>query len=124
MRLHSNKLTTSDIYSAMDAAKVSGNVAHHIHFSVFTDHRSRTRNKAWEIQLGTYHKLPGDKRGWKNTGQYGADSVGNGQGLYAATYDEWGYFIAELYKLDPELVFGHYKSLETFQRVTENKYAA
>lgn len=116
MRLHTNKLTWQDISKALQTAKQSGNVASHIHFESQSEHGSRSHARAFEIQLGTYSKLPGDKRRYKNSGQYGASNV------YAATYDEWGYFIKELFVLDPELVFGHYKSQADFNNQTKHVY--
>lgn len=122
MRLHSDLHTTKTIYAAMSQAKDDGRVADHVFFYIFDDRGSRTRDRAWEIQLGTYDKLPGDKRGWKNTGQYGADSKLNGGGIYAATYDEWGWFIAELFNYDKDAVFGGYKGRDDFNSQTRNKY--
>jgi len=118
MRLHSSKLQYAHVYGALKAAKDAGRVANHVHFVTCTDHQSRSRARAWEIQLGTYVKDPGDKRRWKNSGDHGADSV------YAATYDEWGYFIAELFQQDPDAIFGGYKGLQDFDGQTGFKYDA
>lgn len=117
MRLHTNTLDMSDVHKALKTAKDNGTVAEHIHFEAFSQHGSRSHARAFEIQLGTYSKLPGDKRRYKNSGQYGASNI------YAATYDEWGYFIKELFELDPELVFGNYRGLEDFNRQTKYAYA-
>ncbi|UDL16708.1 hypothetical protein SEA_ATUIN_315 [Arthrobacter phage Atuin] len=123
MRLHSNTLTDSDIRDSIQAAKDAGKIDRLVGFEIFDDKGSRTRAKAWEIQLGWYgDKVRGDGRRWKNTGKSGADSYGNGGGCYAATYDEWGWFIAELYKRDANLVFGHYKTRELFNDYTKNAY--
>jgi hypothetical protein len=116
MRLHTNSLEWSDLYKALNSAKGKGLVASHIEFVTSSSHGSRTHNRAFEIQLGTDTKISGDKRRYKNSGQYGASNV------YAATYDEWGWFIKELFTLDNELSFGHYKSFDDFNRMTENKY--
>lgn len=123
MRLHSNTLRYADIYGALKAAKDAGKVDGLVQFETFEDKGSRSRSRAYEIQLGWYgDKQPGDGRRWKNTGNRGADSEYNGGGCYAATYDEWGWFIAELYKMDPELIFGHYKTRDTFNSMTKNAY--
>lgn len=116
MRLHTNKIEWKDLYNALHAAQATGKVASHISFVTNSEHGSRSHKRAFEIQLGTDTKLPGDKRRFKNSGTRGASNV------YAATYDEWGWFIKELFARDNELTFGHYKSLEEFTRMTDGKF--
>jgi hypothetical protein len=123
MRLHSNTLTVRDIETALQQCKHDGTVDGFVQFETFDVRKSQSRNSGFEIQLGWYGtKQPGDGRRWKNTGNRGANSEGNAYGVYAATYDEWGYFIAELFRLDSDLTFGHYKSLEVFNSMTKNQY--
>lgn len=123
MRLHSNTLTVRDIESALMECKMARTVDNFVQFETFATKGSRTRTNGFEIQLGWYgNKVAGDGRRWKNTGNRGADSEYNGGGCYAATYDEWGYFIAALYRMDSELVFGHYKTREFFNSYTKNVY--
>lgn len=124
MRLHSNTLTVRDIETALQQCKHDGTVDGFVQFETFDTKGSRTRKNGFEIQLGWYGtKEPGDGRRWKNTGNRGASSDWNtGGGCYAATYDEWGYFIAALYRMDTELVFGHYKTREFFNSYTKNAY--
>lgn len=116
MRLRTDVLDWKEVHEALQRAKDSGKVAEHIHFEIFTDHGSRTHKRAFEIQLGTYNKVAGDKRGWKNSGTHGAGAV------YAATYDEWGWFIAELYAKDENMIFGHYKGYDHFLKYTNYAY--
>jgi hypothetical protein len=116
MKLHSDILNRDSINRAMDNAKAAGDVARHVHFYIFEESRSRKRANGFEIQLGTYTKVPGDKRGHKNSGNGGASSV------YAATYDEWGWFIAELFRMDPDAIFGNYKGLKDFDGQTRFQY--
>ncbi len=119
MRLHTNTLKENDIYVALNNAKDAGKIDRLVQFETLEDKGSRTRERAFEVQLGWYgEKVKGDGRRWKNTGNNGADS----DGCYAATYDEWGWFIAELYRLDSALVFGHYKDRATFNTMTKNAY--
>lgn len=117
MRLHSDILTSSDILEALKRAKDAEKVAGHVGFEIFEERGSRSRKRAFEIQLGTYQKFKGDKRGWKNSGKHGAGDV------YAATWREWGFFIKELFEMDPELTFGHYKSENEFHRMTNYAFA-
>lgn len=123
MKLHSDTLNVRDIEAALMQCKLDGKVNSFVRFETFDVKGSRSRQNGYEIQLGWYGtKIPGDGRRWKNSGNYGADSERNGNGVYAATYDEWGWFIAELYRLDGNLVFGHYKDRATFNSMTKNAY--
>jgi hypothetical protein len=123
MRLHSDKIGYTDVKAALLNAQNAGKVSREVMFETFEPKGSRSRKNAWEIQLGWYgEKVTGDGRRWKNTGNRGADSAYNGNGCYAATYDEWGWFIAELYRMDSELIFGHYKTREVFDSMTRYAY--
>ena len=42
----------------------------------------------------------------------------DGYGEKAATWDEWGVFIAFLYEIDPAARIGHYTGRENFRQVT------
>jgi hypothetical protein len=114
MKLHTDTLTRQDIRNALQSAKDAGRVDGRVYFCTLDERGSRARKHAYEVQLGWMgDKEPGDGRRWKNSGSSGADSV------YAAFYGEWGWFIDELYKLDPELVFGHYKTRDMFDAMTK-----
>ena len=41
---------------------------------------------------------------------------------HAATWDEWGIFIAELFKLDPDAKIGQYKTHDDFLAYTADMY--
>lgn len=113
--MHSDKLTASDIREALKSAKDLNEVDALVDFEVLEGRGSRTRKAGFEIRLAWYgEKVKGDGRRWTNSGTSGADTGG----FYAATYDEWGWFIAELFKADPNMVFGHYKDLNTFDTMT------
>ena len=75
--------------------------------------RSMSHPFRYEIQLGTDDKSTGPtkSRRFKNTGAYGADQV------WAATYDEWGYFIQRVFQLDPTAKFGQYTSMADLDAV-------
>ncbi len=40
----------------------------------------------------------------------------------AATYDEWGFFIATLYEIDPNMIAGPYKGIDDFNTKTKHAY--
>lgn len=120
MKLHSDTLSAERVFSALRQAKQQGRVSPDIEFVQFDAEKSRSRRYGFKIQLGTYDKTsgPSKSRRYKNSGQYGADSV------YAATYDEWGWFIAALLDMDAEAVFGGYRGRDDFNRQTGSKYVA
>lgn len=119
MRLHSDIHTWSTIREALDRAKAAGHVSPNVHIEESGIHGSRKRKAAIEIKLGTYVKIKGDGRRYVNTGNRGADAEA---GLYAATYDEWGWFIAELFAADPEATFGNYDGVTDFDSTTRFKF--
>ncbi len=41
---------------------------------------------------------------------------------YAATYDEWGYWLAALFAIDPEMLAGNYKGVDSFHALTKGAY--
>jgi len=112
MRIHSDVLTTDDFYRA---ARAVSEVAPDIYVDSCSVHGSRSRAHGYEVALrgsGRRHvRRP-------NSGRFGATSDNS----YAATYHDWGWWLAELYRLDPDMVAGHYKSAEDFHRQTEDKY--
>lgn len=122
MRLHSNEHSWDSIHRALATQKGLGNVAHSVYIDKCEPHGSRSHDKAFEVHLACDEKVKGDKRFWTNSGNRGANSEANGTGTYAATYDEWGYFIAQLFDVDPQMKFGTYTDHDQFHRVTEYKY--
>lgn len=117
MKLHSNLLTGTQIHTALRDSQTAGLVASTVYFHIFAEKNSRSRDHAFEIQLGCWEKIKGDNRGWKNSGGSGASDV------YAATYAEWGHFITALYEVDSEMVFGQYKGVEDFNDQTAYMFA-
>lgn len=123
MRLHTTTHTRTTINEALNRAKSAGKVAGHVHLWICDEYGSRKRARAFEIRLGTHTKIKGDKRGWTNTGTRGANSTDNGEGMYAATYDEWGWFIAELFAAEPDAIFGPaYDGVAGFEAATRYAY--
>jgi hypothetical protein len=125
MKLHSDVLDILSIRGAMEKAKGHGLVTHDIEFVEFQLQGSRSRKAGYEIQLGTYDQGSGPtkSRHYKNGGNMGATSGHyTTDRVWAATYDEWGWFIVELFNTDPEAIFGPYKGVRSFHAQTQNKY--
>ena len=120
MKLHSDYIDADGAMLAMRRAKSAGNVSYDIEFLVFNAQNSRSREFGYEIQLGTYNKTSGPtkSRRFKNSGTSGAGY------LYAATYTEHGWFIAELFAMDAEAIFGPYKGVQSFNEQTDNRFAS
>lgn len=102
MRLHTDLIDASHIERA---ARVAGVEAR------WTAHGSRQADHAFEVVLEGSGRTGGQ---WGNAGQ-------------AATWDEWGMFLAELYKVDCHMVAGPYKgadpeSYEGFHFLTDGRY--
>lgn len=110
MKLHAN-LTATEVSAAMRAVKDRDLVAPDVHFAVWESGPSRTHAHRYEIQLGTcwQHSLPASY-----TDQYGrklhvrrARNSGRGDGSpWAATWHEWGWFMAEIFAADPGARWG------------------
>lgn len=89
MRIHSEKITASDIFAATKANGMTGVYAEVMH------HRSRTHTRAFEVAL------TGNSGRRVNTGTSGAHEEN-----HAATWDEWGIFLAHLFAVDPQARVG------------------
>lgn len=106
MRLHTDTLTMSDLYAALP----SGVSAH------ITPKGSRKRARAFEVTLYV-HEKDALHRHFGNSGGYGAsDEV-------AATWDEWGIWMARLYDIDRDALVGRYRDFSHFQEVTSKERA-
>jgi hypothetical protein len=140
MRLHT-KLTCAEVHRALEQAKKAGHVAPDVRFTTESVHSSVTHLRAFEVQLGTYCKtsLPAgytDQHGhrlsvrrYKNSGAGGAasdDEYGR-CAVWAATWHEWGWFMAGVFAADPGARFGtakgwHYAGRADFDRKTEGVF--
>ena len=124
MKLHT-KLSSHDVYDSMAVTKARGLMTKDVKFTQFIEQPSRSHPNGFLIQLGTHDKRSGPKnsRYYKNTGKRGANSGRyEGYPMWAATYDEWGWFIADIFDRDPDAKFGHYTSQKRFNELTNNKY--
>lgn len=112
MKLHSDILTESDIREALASAQRRGNVAPQVQFAEFDAAGSRSRKHSWNIGLEAAYKADGDKRLRR---MHRRDD-------WAATYEEWGWFIAELFAKDENMIFGTYKGWDSFLNQTNFKF--
>lgn len=102
MKLHSAKITSADVYAAARRAGVSVNE--------LTEHGSISHGKALSVYLEGSSSRQSNQRDHK-----------------AATWDEWGVVMADLYTIDPDAMWGNprwgYTSAEDFHTKTQNRFA-
>lgn len=118
MKLHTT-LGYQQITQAMRDVKSRGQMTEDVMFVQFEHENSNSHPNGYLIQLGTLDKTTGptNSRHYKNSGQWGSDNT-----MWAATYDEWGWFIAELFELDPDAKFGRYKNYDDFHAQTKTRF--
>lgn len=102
MRIHTDNLTEQAINIAMYQEQKAGRIPLHVHMTV-REHRSQSHARAFEVKLSASRKEQGDGRRPANSGYNGAADG------YAPTYDEWGWLLAAIYKLDDKAVVGGVK---------------
>lgn len=102
MRIHTSIAEATDIFVALGSQINLGRIASHVSFKILERHGSRSHHHGWEIQLEAFERDNGRRAG--NSGSYGA--LRPEHDGYAATFDEWGWLIAALYKLDADMVVG------------------
>lgn len=125
MKLHTDTLTYADVLHALNRAIESGNVARDVYFDNLESQGSRTHAYGFKFHLAAESRYsgPSASRRFCNTGKRGAGW--EYEQLFAATYDEWGWFLAEIFTADPNaLVTGanRYDGLVGFNTATENGY--
>jgi hypothetical protein len=98
MRIHANTLTRLQVCEAARIARVD--------FGRLTGHGSRKRDHAFDVTL------TGESRRRPNSGAGGSGDE------YAATWDQWGVFLAVLFHADDSVTTGPYADAEAFGRAT------
>jgi hypothetical protein len=103
MHVHTNTLDVGDL---ADILRATGLAARGVYLdderggpNGATSHRSRSHARRLTFYLVA---TPGYGRRWANSGHKGAGTD------KAATYDEWGVFLAELFTRDPDAKAGQY----------------
>lgn len=112
MHIHSSVLAAVDFASAAHAVSED---APDIYVDSCSVHGSRKRTHGFKVALRGYGARHTRR---PNSGRYGATSDNS----FAATYDDWGYWLAELYRRDDGMLAAHYGGAEDFHKQTENKY--
>ena len=79
---------------------------------VVSEHGSRSHRTAYEVALR------GDGRRHTRNPNTRDDSIPG----KAATYDDWGQYLAVLYRQDASMKAGPYKNRSDFERQTKHKY--
>lgn len=111
MKLHSDKISTQDIREALETARAKGKIVGDTELLVLEEQGSRKRENGWEVRLGVKHRDGvHNRRNMNNT-------------AYSATWEEWGWFIVELFELDIDLEFGSYTSYNEFHTQTRYNFA-
>lgn len=116
MRIHTNTLTVHDLH---DALATTGLRAGGVRVDTASLHNSRKRKVSIEFRLSAE---PGKGRRRRNTGYYGAEDAFQTPFQMAATYDEHGIWMAELFERDPEAIIGYYDGRDDFHEQTKGKY--
>jgi len=150
MRIHTNHHTADSIHAALRNCQDAGLIHPAVQIDICTPHGSRTRARAFEVQLGAPDHAPhflaevaqrelrdgyagalpdgGRKairaasiRRRRNGGNYGASQDFLS---HAATWHEWGYFLAALFAADGWLSTTYYKDAADFaiQTTGESRY--
>lgn len=109
MRIHSDILTREDLHQALFATRG---------VAVYSDvmsHGSRKRARAFEVRLWVFD-------GGKGTANPYRPQSGEYSDVYAATYAQWGDFLAHLFFVDPNAIAGHYKGRDSFLSYTHGEF--
>jgi hypothetical protein len=132
MRIHTDKLTADDMFDALNLAKQHGLIMHGVAFDPIVAMNSKTHNRAYEIQLGAFEQvgLPANyvNRYGKRQKCRRVRNAANPTLRFSATWHEWGWFIAILYRKDPDARWGDrkrpdYANSGDFHSKTQGKFA-
>lgn len=102
MRVFTDKLTKADFYAAIDD---SGDVF----IDELTEVEGRKRKRTFNVYL---EARPGKGRRARN----------NRPG-FSATWDEHGFWMAELFRIDPDAIISYYDGVDDFNKQTKGAYA-
>lgn len=124
MRLHT-QLAAHEIRAALDRAKKRGLVSNNVYLVKFERHGSRTHPISFEVQLGSevYCSIPEPVARYGNVQKTRRRSQ---NGKWAATWREWGWFMAEIFDADPNARFGNkswgYDGRDDFDQKTDYEF--
>jgi len=113
MRLHTN-LTELDLWNALRKAVSDGHITADVWFDPIEAHGSSTHPRAFEIQLGASNggNLPAGYVNQYNKRQKcrRVRNAANPELRFSATWHEWGWFLAEIFEMDPTARVGGKKN--------------
>lgn len=102
MKIHSDVLTYADLLDAVKIARVD--------FGRCDEKGSRSRARGFDVTLtGESRRRPNDQ------GKGDRDA-------YAATWDQWGVFLAALFDRDPKMVTPYYEDAKDFAIKTDVRF--
>lgn len=116
MRIHTNTITLLDLRDAVrEASHISGAV---VWLEREDEHGSRTHARAFDVIL------EGDGTANRRRRNFGtAQTYERWEVHYAASYEQWGYFLGYLYALDPTMkCTDHYKDAADFHAKTGGQF--
>lgn len=97
MKIWADNLTTDDLYATLP----DGVYLEHVEIK-----NPRKRARGWDVHLTTDHGR------YANSGQWGASHE------KAASWDEWGVWIARLFEIDPGAAMTYYTGRDDFYAKT------
>lgn len=104
MKIYSDILTRDDMLDALPKGVTLD--------ECYPIHGARVRSQGWNVRLRRW----GSNRN-TNSGQWGAGEKG------AATYDDHGWWMAQLFDRDPDARISWWNGRDEFNRETDHKYA-
>jgi hypothetical protein len=117
MKLHfDSDRPGTDAVVALVKVQQAGRVDPNVYFDRCVQQASRSRRVGLDVHLVT------DFGGAGTTHPHRPGTSYSEPDTWAATYDEWGWFLAELYRTHPELTCAAYRTREDFDRATDRRF--
>lgn len=104
------------LMDALDKARESGGVAQSVYFDLYERRGSHSRLYSMDVHLGSNTKVAGDKRRAPNAN--GTDKYAR----YAATWKEWGWFLANVFETEHNAIAGQYRGRADFHAKTRYQF--
>lgn len=119
MRFHTNSINAAEIHRALTD---TGLHAEGVRVALCEVHNSRSHRVGFEITL---RAEPGRDRNGRARRNPASGVYGFAQSFEkAATYDEWGIFMARLFEMEPDAKWsGAYKDASDFHKKTRYEFA-
>lgn len=121
MRIHTNTLSYLDFGAALHFADLKPDVF----VETIEQFGSMSHERAFEIKLAANAGKDrfGKTRTRRNTGAYGAEDAWQPAFHLAATHDEYGLWLAQLYEMESDMkVAGWYENRTDFHAYTSDRY--